>query len=402
MDESQRATTGTAEAGPAQDPPPPPARPPLRRRTDDAVIAGVASGLAAYLNVDPALVRIGFVVLLFAGGVGLPAYIAGWLLIPEADEHETEAQELIRSKGPGFWVGIGILVLIALAVTESLAFSRGWWPLVLIGAGVALWRAGQRPAETAGAPPAVVQAPGSRPQPAVGTTTTSPSPAPARQGPAWTPPPPREPNPLGRVTLALALIAAGVTVLIDRAGLVEAHLGHVAASALLVLGLGLVVGAWFGRARALVFPGLVLVPIVVLAGLSQAASVPWDAGFGERVVHIGSAADVAPDGYRLAAGQLSLRLDGISRDAGRVEITAEVGAGQIDVRVPTDAEVRVRARTGAGDLQIFDRGVSGVGDLDETVVQEGEPGAPVIILDLRTGVGQIVVQARGVTTAPTS
>lgn len=240
-------------------------------------------------------------------------------------------------------------------------------------------------------------------------STTQPPGGPPPGGPLrepvpFTPPPvrPRGSNVLARVTVALAFIAAGVTVLLDRAGVVDAYLGHVLAASLVVVGVGLVVGAWFGRARTLIVVGLVLTPMVLFTSLFQAADVPWEAGFGERVVRIEVASDVAPGGYRLAAGQLSLRLDGLSRDAGEVEVTAEVGAGQIDVRVPSDAEVRVRARTGAGDLQIFDRSVSGVGDLDETVVQEGEPGAPVIVLDLRTGVGQIVVQSRGLTTDPTS
>lgn len=402
-------------------------RPPLRRRRDDRIIAGVASGLAAYLNIDPALARIAFVVLLFANGVGLPLYIAGWLLLPEADSDETAAHELVRSKGPGFWIGMGILLLVALGVADATGFGSGnWWPLVLIAAGVALWRAGQRPPD-AGAtarPPDGTGASGTAPlspttqetavdpsststmtiPPPAGTAPATPPPGRPREPVAFEPPPvpSRRPNLLARITVALAFITAGVTVVLDRLDVVDAHIGHVLAAALVVVGVGMVVGAWFGRARPLIVPGLVLVPMVLLTGLFQAADVPWDAGFGERVVRIEAASDVPTDGYRLAAGQLSIRLDGLPRDAGRIEITAEVGAGQIDVRVPSDAEVRVRGRTGAGDLQLFDRNVSGVGAIEENVVQEGEPGSPVIVLDLRTGVGQIVVQSRGETTAPTS
>jgi phage shock protein PspC (stress-responsive transcriptional regulator) len=49
------------------------------------MIAGVAAGIADYLGIDPTVVRIVFVVLTFVGGAGLPLYLAGWLLIPEAD-----------------------------------------------------------------------------------------------------------------------------------------------------------------------------------------------------------------------------------------------------------------------------------------------------------------------------
>ena len=50
------------------------------------MLAGVAAGLADYFDVDPTIVRIGFVVLAFVGGLAVPLYLAGWLLIPE-EEH---------------------------------------------------------------------------------------------------------------------------------------------------------------------------------------------------------------------------------------------------------------------------------------------------------------------------
>ena len=55
----------------------------LRRNADDKMLAGVASGLARYLDADVTLVRIVFAVLSVIGGVGVPLYLACWLLIPE-------------------------------------------------------------------------------------------------------------------------------------------------------------------------------------------------------------------------------------------------------------------------------------------------------------------------------
>src|SRR3989337_383835 len=54
----------------------------LRRRTSDRVIGGVAGGLGDYFNIDPLLVRIGFVGLMIFGGAGLVLYVVAWLLIP--------------------------------------------------------------------------------------------------------------------------------------------------------------------------------------------------------------------------------------------------------------------------------------------------------------------------------
>ena len=60
---------------------------PFCRPVHGRLLAGVASALAAYVSVDVAIVRIAFVVLALLGGIGLPAYLAGWVLIP--DEGET-------------------------------------------------------------------------------------------------------------------------------------------------------------------------------------------------------------------------------------------------------------------------------------------------------------------------
>lgn len=56
----------------------------LYRDTDNAVFAGVASGLGAYFDIDPVLFRIIFCALVFAGGSAIPLYIILWMVMPEA------------------------------------------------------------------------------------------------------------------------------------------------------------------------------------------------------------------------------------------------------------------------------------------------------------------------------
>jgi phage shock protein PspC (stress-responsive transcriptional regulator) len=59
------------------------------------MLAGVAAGLADYFDVDLTLVRIGFVVLTFMGGIAVPLYLAGWLFIPEEGAAQSVAEELL-------------------------------------------------------------------------------------------------------------------------------------------------------------------------------------------------------------------------------------------------------------------------------------------------------------------
>ena len=70
---------------------------PLCRPIQDRMLAGVAAGIARYLGVDATIVRIVFAVLVVTGGIGVPIYLAGWLLIPEEGSEQSIASELIQS-----------------------------------------------------------------------------------------------------------------------------------------------------------------------------------------------------------------------------------------------------------------------------------------------------------------
>jgi phage shock protein PspC (stress-responsive transcriptional regulator) len=95
------ATSPDAAAGTGSDKPtatasstaPPEER--LHRSRRNRMVAGVASGLADYFDVDPTLVRIGFVVLTLMGGLAVPLYVAGWLLIPEEGAELSMAEDLL-------------------------------------------------------------------------------------------------------------------------------------------------------------------------------------------------------------------------------------------------------------------------------------------------------------------
>jgi phage shock protein PspC (stress-responsive transcriptional regulator) len=99
---NQNETPGPASASPLP-PPPDAARPAqpgqeqrLHRGGGPRMLAGVAVGLADYFDVDPTLVRIGFVALAFLGGLAVPLYLAGWLLIPDEGAEHSIAEELLE------------------------------------------------------------------------------------------------------------------------------------------------------------------------------------------------------------------------------------------------------------------------------------------------------------------
>jgi phage shock protein PspC (stress-responsive transcriptional regulator) len=57
------------------------------------MIAGVCAGIADFFDVDPTLVRLAFVVLGLMGGLAVPLYLVGWVLIPDEGAERSVAEE---------------------------------------------------------------------------------------------------------------------------------------------------------------------------------------------------------------------------------------------------------------------------------------------------------------------
>lgn len=106
----------------------------LSRVTQDRRIAGVAGGVARYFDIDPTVARVIFAVSgLF--GVGLLAYAALWVLMPE--DGSTARPLGLDDRNRGILL-LGLAVLFVLGLLGS---SWGWldvpWPLIIIGGVVA-------------------------------------------------------------------------------------------------------------------------------------------------------------------------------------------------------------------------------------------------------------------------
>jgi phage shock protein C len=60
----------------------------LYRSGRDKILGGVCGGLAEYLNVDPVLIRLLWVIFSLVYGVGVLAYILAWIVIPRNPKHK--------------------------------------------------------------------------------------------------------------------------------------------------------------------------------------------------------------------------------------------------------------------------------------------------------------------------
>lgn len=112
----------------------------LYRNTSDKVIGGVCSGLAAYFRLDPALVRLAFVVFAIAGGASLLLYIVLWIAVPQAPAGTAMAvaRPVNNETAAVFLIGVGLVWLLAnLGVFRFVNWSFVW-PLALVALGAAL------------------------------------------------------------------------------------------------------------------------------------------------------------------------------------------------------------------------------------------------------------------------
>jgi len=382
----------------------------LRRPVDDRVVAGVCTGLARYLRLDPVVVRVLLATLAVVGGLGLVVYGTVWLLTP-VEGSDRAPLGPVDSSGGGGARTVVLLLAAALGVTAIVGPGVLWWGpwpgLVFVGvvtwlllrdrgrddavdgfgdAGSPLLPATQGPEATTPlptgdlpAPPPPAAPPGAPPVPPPGSgAVPPPSGSSAR----------RARRDGGRLTvLALGLVGlvlAGAWIA-DRVGQ-QVDAPVVVATALGVVGAALLAGAAFGNGRPLIVPAL------LLGGALAVTSVIPSWTVGERQAHPSSAAAVE-DTYELGVGRQVIDLGQVTDVAeldGRV-VRVETGVGETVVVVPPDMDVTIDADVGAGELAILGSRVEHGPDTDLHYADR-DTAAPDLELVLHNRLGRIEVE----------
>ncbi len=331
-------------------------RPRFVRTRRGRLVGGVCSGLGSHFGVDPLLLRIAFVGLTFLAGVGVWLYLAILLFTPE----EGARRAPIALLGSSWQAVLGTVTLIAAAgalvavLSHSLlgsaaGFGVGVGVVALVGVvATVVWR-GLRKRVSA-----------------------------SRSADLR----------LARWLAHFVAVLAGLVLLAVAGGLLAGTEPHIAAWAVLALGLALLLSA-LTRVRWLVLAvGAFALPVVIFA----AAGVDLHGGLGERLYRPLAVSQLRR-GYELGAGKLEVDLRGVRLPAGATPLRVRLGLGELVVIVPRDVCVLTHARLGGGYVGALGGESKGL-DVNWHATQPLPAGVRVLRLEGHVGLGALFVVNR--------
>jgi len=370
----------------------------LVRSREDRQVAGVCAAIARVTGTDPVLWRVLMAVGVLFGGAGLLGYLLGWLLMPEEGDTGSPLEALFGHGRSN--TSQAVTILLSIASVILLAVTVQWTPVaaaVIAGAGYLIYRQ-RRPASPVVAssptsppptnpPPAEQHSAGQPPaEPPTGqhpaaTPSTGPDTPPGNaddatqllqlaeqyrtgpyplssevpdDGPQPAPDKPTRRSALGNAALSAMLLALGVVALVDLAG-ADLRVSAYLATALTVTGGALLAGAWIGRARRLVWIGVVLsVALAVSTGLESLDL----RGTGARTWQPTAVEEIDPRYHvKLGYGHLDLRSVDFTGEDVTTRLT--VNAGSMEVFLPPDVDLTTDLKVSYGNVRLFDQEISG-------------------------------------------
>jgi hypothetical protein len=205
--------------------------------------------------------------------------------------------------------------------------------------------------------------------------------------------PPKPPAPrsrLGLVTLSLTLLSVGTLAII---GLASGGVPAAAyfAAALAAVGVGLLMGAWVGRARWLIFPGILLSLALAVSSVAPRFG-PIEAGGGDIRWSPTSFAEIS-DRYTHGAGTLELDLSQVDFTGHTKVITVHLNLGDARIMLPSKVDATVNAKVDTGDVRIFEDRWSGVNNAEHTITDNGTdgPGGGRLVINIKVNLGSVEV-----------
>jgi cell wall-active antibiotic response 4TMS protein YvqF len=187
--------------------------------------------------------------------------------------------------------------------------------------------------------------------------------------PSAVPPPGRHHSRLPRLVLSGALLAVGALAVADLSGL-DVRASAYLALPLTIVGAGLIVATWYGRARSLIAVGAVL---TVALGITTAGErVAGRAG--GTVTWRPTAVEQLNPTYRLGIGNARLDLSGLDFTNRNVAVQVSVDVGNLTVLLPSTVDVTVQAAVNVGNANVLGERWDGIGQSERSITDNGPDG----------------------------
>lgn len=178
---------------------------------------------------------------------------------------------------------------------------------------------------------------------------------------------------------------------LDVTGLAEPPAAAYVAAALAVVGSGLLLGAWLGRARILIALGAVL----TLALPAAHALDTWERPehIGEQFTWIPATTAELEDEYELMFGSGVLDLRQIDFTGQDSEVRVQASFSEMEVLVPQDVAVAAKVDNRFGETRVFGATSDGTGSRETiTAPGSGDPEDGTLRLDLHLRFGELEVR----------
>jgi hypothetical protein len=194
---------------------------------------------------------------------------------------------------------------------------------------------------------------------------------------------------LGRITFFMVLVAIGLVAVLDLGG-VGVQTSTYFAAALTTIALGLIVGAWFGRARGLI--ALALLAGIGLAGAS--ATERWGvSGISDPITWQPKVVSAVADSYSTPVGDATLDLRQVDFTGQNQVTSVEMSAGKLRVLLPPKVDVTSVVELSLGSVKVLGQNADGADLPIQTVKDEGPdgPGGGTLELRIQMDAGDVEV-----------
>lgn len=343
----------------------------------------MAGGIAEYLGVDSALVRLAFVLLTVLAAVGPPIYLVAWLVLPEGRADGPYRGQVMPSRPWQEWDRSArswaiVLGCVAVAAIWSFGIWPAWrWgavPFWAIALALVFFWALRHPHRWGGPLVDNGPVPGTTSEAATGQTGDIGAVPPTTVSPtaSWdydlT-------TPLVGAVLGAPLGGAGTTPQSSFAGTPRNMLRGLRSLA---------------ATLAALVTALLLAAVITVIAVTLSSGSSFRGGVGQHNAVPLTVSDIRPQ-YHLAAGDLDVDLSHVKFPlTGQTTLVITVGLGQLMVSVPRGTRVSVRANVGIGNVQVFSLSGSSVNTPSGTG-PGGRSNQPQLSIIAHVGLGDIEV-----------